>query len=783
MNSSKNFTIENFFFNKDENGKNRVINIPWLTIYSDHKTAIFIDKNTSNYLRYHFWSSLNSNPYAVYRFERNDSMDYFLDYGADSLARNVAYFDMNEIHGEDSDIPLFDIWQKAWSTSRNMNERVRNMQEVFKRYEIPLKSSILSKFTQYSDAIIDENNDIIREMTNILKSIEEKWFTMNDSEYLESLETILENLEYYKNAFAEHHFRFYNEVFEIYDKYKEFYRRGSEEDPIYKIKEAELKLKNLKRINNTSLKKVEAEFKIKDLNVEINFYKDFLKQRKTKSNNIVNFVAYKMKNEIKVLKQKMAIVDSNSKEYLYLNKRLVVKKRSLSLWKTYSRKVKYLKSNDLDNIHENMKNEEKLFIENNLAFINNPYKGSNWFSLFWKAKKDFFFDFDNYFLQSQTTKNEIKKEIKERKKKIKVLNRVSYKKIENTMLELNQKTSYSFMKQIQAEEKWNLKSSDRLFKTTLKNIGPKVKRFITNKQKSEKEIPALFKRLNRNLNQKASKNAGLQDIVKKLRAEMNLIDDLKKFALTDHFLVSLCDFITSRKMMSESFWNNLVITRRILNLMNYASVNFKNYLSSYDEIASINRIKLKLVALMMKRPSLILLQDTDANITKEQKHEFMRVLSIITKDNEIQYAIVTDSLNTVLNYSTFTYVFSGDNLIEAAETAILSRYAKTKYANTAFISNEEKYKYSAKISYMWIYGGFYRLKKDLNHFVYSVSEDLLKSSSKNKNEILSKFIHTEEHIINSENVNTFLDPVIVHAQTEMFDNKDLNTISKSDMID
>ncbi|MEE3928207.1 hypothetical protein V2E24_01275 [Mycoplasmopsis ciconiae] len=757
------FAIENFFdLSKNKNNQKIIVNIPLLQIYKNKKSAILIDKDSDFFSEKNYLNKLVNNDNCAYVLNdiQFSNQEYDVYFGKNNLKKKIAFFDIEEIYNSDKNIPIFEIWKKSLDFDDFYEEEHKQFHEVIKRNELTFKSSIFRSLNYSSEKIIPLNDEFTKELGKYATIFKEKWFAMTEEEFLKYMDELEEIFEEYKKDSLSEFFKFYNEIFENYRRLSDLLKNKNSDADSEEIQMIKTKLKHLREINNTSLRRVENNYKIRDLKSEIKFFQDLMVELKNRSVKYKNSITYKIEKAIKSTQEKMSLLNSFSEEYLHLYKILQIKKRSLALWRHHSHKIKYLKVSKIWDLYNSIQNEELLFINNNLAALSNPMISSILTKIKRKVRSEFKYDFSTYIDNSHSVFNEITKEITSRQTQISRLKKLKFETVSDSNKFLEQQKYDYLVKMYQAEDKWNKKSKDRLFKNTLKNYSPKLKRFVRSIRKNEQMQRDALKIIKESIIKKAKSLNKLNDYSIYINEKLDTVLNYQNFPLINSFIVELVDFCLNKslKTLSSKFINIFNAANKMVSAMSYISVNFSNYLIPYDDIQIINKIKLKLINVILQKPVILFVQDNVENTSFSQRNEFLRVLNVLTKENNIHFVLVTRDWNLVRTIFDAVYIFYQNNLIEGG--LISDIIENPIHAYTQFLVDPKKVHniYSFDNNLPWVYNEVNYVDDYKTHYVCANYENFQKWTQKDFQCNTKK--DTELRNIDLKDVDRVLKPVI-----------------------
>lgn len=790
-NLKKIFEVENFFIHVLENGVANNVCIPYLPIYYRERSAILINPKESTFWNSKFWDRFKSNPYTTFLNTSHDvkSLTEEIEYRNKQIFSKVEFFDLDELEIRDTEIPIYDIWNMGFKNINIDPNEFRTFEEITKKYEIQFKSQIFRILHFYLEKIVPENQNFSRELSNYTKKIKNDWFLMNETDFSNTILNINELLEEHKRDSLEFYFKLYQEIFNVYNQLIEREKSPDSIAESEQIKNVEIRLKYINDINNSSIKKVENNFIIRDINLEIDFYKKLLKN--TKNNNIkyMNYLQYKLQKSILIIKEKMSYVTELSIENLDLYKELLMTKKLYWIWAKNKYSLCYLEKNKITEIFSDLILQSKMFINNTLNSLNKP--GRKWTKLKIKKaiKQQFYYSFVNYSNTSVENKHEIVKIIESKKEKIKNLNKIKFEKVPDFNKIVEQNKFDAWIKLNQAEDRWNKYSSNKLFQTTLKNFQRKIKRFIYSNNEVIRHQITNLAIINESIKKRQNSNSRRNEFNDNYELIRN-VENIKKYEKNEtigEFANSIFAFIMNKNQTINQFSRTFLIIKKIIDSMSYISVNFGEYLTAYDKLKVISKIKLKLLKLVLNNPSVLFIKDTFDKNNNETRFEFIRVLNKISNEYSLSYVLVTADVKLVKKICDTVHIFCRNTLVESGEIQELINNSKHPYSKHALSETDLNFIKDHNDDYSWIYSEVYEIDKDKKHYLYANFENYQKWTSWNNIETLkvkSNLDKVSGITFESEEIDQFYKIQNENLETSMtsYDPVNKKVISKSNLF-
>lgn len=757
---AKLFAVEDYF-KKMEDDENKIVyvNIPYFDVVKGQKTAILVDKNSSNFALKNFWVNFKYNYYSSYSFYNDDiyntTYDESISYGSVDSFDKASFFDVGEITKHDDSIPIFDIWNESYSSSKIDNIEIEKFKDIVSRFDMKFKSEFLVSISNFIPTITKLNHEFTLQLKQISRNITENWFTMSEKEIIAALETVIEFFNNFRNKIISKYLNFYEELFSIY---KDYQKRL--ESPLYTDLKADIKykliqLKTINDINKSSLVEVETNFKIRDLNIEIDCLKDYKKQFKKETYKYIKYIIYKTKNQMRTIRYKMDELDQHSKDYKRLLYQWYIKKFILKIWKKHTHKLLYLKKKEILEIDKNIKIEEKVFMSNLQAY--SKFKKINIVN---RISKSFNIDFKNYNLKSREYKKTLNKKIHTCKELIKELEIASFHKIYDLERKIEEKNFHDNLKLSQAEYNWDKKTSEDNFKMSLNYNFKKAKRFFDNVVSSKQEQLSVIKDIILKIRKKYERLSIYNiEVNKKINELLNVNDNYERFSLTDSFIGSLLYFAsTKNKIVSKKFIRDFISVQKMLSAIDSIGIELEEFLVPYNKLSLVEKIKLKLIKFILEKPLLVFVQDDVSLRDQEQRVDFFKVLNSLSYKYGFTYVFVSEDISLIEKYFDYVAVLFNNSLIESGYVKDLKENSIHPYTKHVFLNAKNKrdvlhaLELNKKIK-PWIHSDVIELKEE-RHYLFATSKEFrlwTKVIKKNDNDFHLSWYNQKELTAQQEN--------------------------------
>ncbi|SJZ61745.1 MAG1360 family OppF-related protein [Mycoplasmopsis verecunda] len=668
--SKKILTIENIFIKKAQNSEHNKwpfanISIPWLELKYNTLNAFYISNNNTNLSFEHIVSEISRNHNAqITYFDPNTKkywdFDKYLKFSKKNkeILKKVSYFDINEItNQEDENIPLFELWQDCQNSVTDVI-KLTNLNNIYSNLDYTMKNVIFNNIKQRSTSLTNVNNYFVKTVNGIEQTLRLK-LNNPSADITQEIENLIYILSNYKISVMK-------ECFEIFKSLKNEYRTlehglqtsniNQQKDLIY---QSQIKLKYMKMINSMSLVKVENDMKIKDLNIQINFYKQYKASLIKFSCKYIYYQISLVKKQIKILKQKRNMVDILSEEYFDLAKDILIKKLELRIWSRNFNSLKYLTENELNELKQTINSEIKLFILNNFTQEKNSYKNATVSRIKDFIYDQFYFNIKPFTSMSKITYDFINENIAKCKHEIYQIQNRRFNHLPNyknivAVHNLEEKIKFA-----QSELDWAKYSEEKLFNSLLKSKEFKLNLVKVNIKRTQKialsMIDSIYKLL--------LGHEGVEQLLTEL-------EDIKLFIINNwifKLLIDLINYASSKQKASNKFLKSMAAMVRFIEAYENASVSAFNFIKPFKELGIIDKAKIKLTKFNLSKSQILFIKDNMSNISNEARAEFLRVLFNIVKTNNITTIFVTDNLDFIKNKCQWVYFFNESALLEGGK--------------------------------------------------------------------------------------------------------------------
>ncbi|MFV8401186.1 MAG1360 family OppF-related protein [Mycoplasma sp. 005V] len=737
--NKKILTIENIFipkgYSKTRGGfwPTSHISIPFLSIYQNNKTALYIPNDNEN-ITFHSLSKFilkdNKAVMTYYNPKTKEYYDFnkhlnFTTRKKDILAK-LSYFNIDEIVDQDDlKTPLYELWDDCQNSIKSVIN-LDNLSSIYSNLDYTMKNLIFNILKNHSSNLMDTNNEFIKTLQGLEQSI---LATINQKDQ-NTLASHLENLTFIINSYIVNTIK---EYFEIFKGLKNEYRRleeGIQTSNINEqknlIEQSKTKLSYMNKINNVSLLKVENDLKIRDLNSEIAYYKDLKNSIIKYSRKTMYYQINLIRKEIKLLEQKKKLLDIINDEYFDLLKDILIKKKESHIWSKNFKKLQYLNEQQLEDLKLMIDSEISIFITNNFTETKDKYKNATVSKIKEFINQEFSFNIKPYITMSKNMCDQLNENIAAKQSAISEIKNRRFNHLSNyknivSVHELEEKIKYA-----QAELDWSKYSEEKLFNSLLKSKEFKLNRIKLNVRKTEKIVCSIIN--------------SLLTKVPLLHYEgvIKLLNEFNKF-LTKNWifdlLMDLINYSSNKQKAGKKFLKDSAAMIRFIESFETASVSIPNYIKPFKDLDVIDKAKIKLTKFGLTKIEVLIVQDNMQNIAEEARSEFLRVLFKIVEANNISTVFITSNLKFIKETMDYVYFFNDIQLLEGAKVKELFAHPVNPDVNLLINHKIASLNQQLNRNYvqLFIKQEIYTLDSHPSHFVYCTLSEYQKWNMINTN--------------------------------------------------
>ncbi|WP_129725313.1 MAG1360 family OppF-related protein [Mycoplasmopsis citelli] len=660
-------TIWNMFHYQNKNGQNRFLNIPRIDIYENTSTAFYIDSQYNDFSYSFFWENIiknNTNTISLWT-ENSDNKSKKVLLKKEEIQKHISYLELkNIVQKDDNNLPIYTIWKDCLKEYENDKNLKQQLKQTFHLFEISIKNAFYNILFKKSEHIIISNTELIRTMQFLKNNIKSKSAVLSASELLELIENFNKKIILIQNNLFEKYFELFDDLvkhLQIYSDNK-LLENGTYQQQ--EIKEHIMELDFLNKISQASIQKIYNDLKIRDINTEIEFYKNYKNSVSMQGNNQIQVIKHHLKSQLKALKSQIKKYPSNTLSKTQLYKNYFYFKSILKLWTKYENDLQYAPIEEIAQLDKQIISEKLFF---NIGNKKNIYKASLFKKyLIYKTIEN---DFDNIasptYQISEANRKQIQDKINSLQKRLSKLNNNSFNQSPLKRNVVKIQSLKEKIKLAEADLLWNNLSELKLYKSKLKTKNLKIKQLIASTKKTLKDSNSFFKYIREFIDNHHSKNEILfNDQYINFENFFTQYIDLEIF---NEFIILLSNFSLNKIKDSNKFINYFLGVSKFVKAINYLSINSINFFYPYKELTFLEVAKLKLVKYYLNQSKVILIEDDPSVESYHIKNEFFRVFKNIAKDNNITYVFLTEDIKFLLDNFDYLHMFYNNTTIEGGE--------------------------------------------------------------------------------------------------------------------
>ncbi|WP_036452053.1 MAG1360 family OppF-related protein [Mycoplasma buteonis] len=709
-------TIKNIFAPVDYLGKTEYISVPFLNFNCNEKTALYIN-NQNNILTFDaLWNAINNDSSVTLAYTKKDEEDHDIEtkviIDKNEILKKIAVFDILEVTDEvDKEIPLFDIWNNTISIP-DSDKLLSEVNLLFKDFEIATKNTLYNIISKYSQKIIDINQNNIKEARILSKKLASPEILTDKLEFHNNLVLLDEIGENYQNDIFAVFMDFFQSLKDNHEQLLKNYEFSNTILQKQTIKDGQLKLYYMNKINNSSINKVDNDFKIKKLKIEKDFYLDFQKNTKVKASHLLSFIMNSVKNEIHILNFKLKNLNPTSPEYFETYKDVLIKRKVYKLLMCNRYDLLYLSASKIWELNEHLNSEIKIFVNESFRFRKIDQSLQVLKKIRKLVKYEFSFKIDSYLNESKESKIEIEQKIQFFEKEIKKLSKLNFQKVANSKNSLKMRRFEQQIKMAQAELEWSKFSEKKLFNSLLKSKEIKIRRLNNSLKNLYNEISKLKTQIS-DLAKTHSNIFYEEETFESLREHFNFLSESRW--MTDVTSI-LANFTISKISASPKI---LTIYKNILKFIDTVesiSIQKNSYLIPYKKLKIVDKAKIKLMKHVLSETDLLFVKDNNKNIPLEIRLEFLRVLFKISKKYNFNFVFVTHHLGLIKGNFEKVHFFNNYSLVEGGQVCRV--LGEPKHPSVISLIRSKKYLIpDSRETNLFIYDDIFEI--DSNHYVYA----------------------------------------------------------------
>ncbi|OAB48970.1 MAG1360 family OppF-related protein [Mycoplasmopsis gallinarum] len=646
------FLLENCYYVLEQ--KKDYIAIPKFKIYDDESVALYLTNKSNDLINNNFEKAIRSkqNSKSVFEYSHNISKMKFKN---SEVNKKILFLNLSK-NEENHELVLPFLFESINNNFVNNVSLQNSINKVLNNSNNEIKLMILSNLNNKLKFIINKFNDIYKLVEIFQKQTNNK--KQNISEIKNLVENLFYDLQNDSTEFLNENLDLFNNVLSRFLIYFKKETNGQVlSDKLVKNFHKQ-RLNYFKLLNKNDKNTVLNKYQIRDLN---NLNEELKKEFKSKLNlthNRLNYISSWYEKALWNYHKLMSLYSKKSFQFQYLLKLKVITKYVLKILKRNKRVIELLNESNLIAIKKDLDIQIRLFLVNNLTFINEKDK-INERKLNIIVENEFEFNIQSYIKNSDNNYDRYFNLIKENKQRINELKKDEkikffQKKYEKEIKEVQNQINF-----IEMEHYWRQKRIKNDFFVLLKDSKFSIKK-LQNSLNVVKNIKYFVSKTVQNLKRKNKFSyRELEDnqVIEFLEKIRNLIESLSKFLIFDKLLIDIClqNSLPSRKQISK-----ILQMVQLVKIINDISLPVKSLLSEISELSYVNAQKINFLSSIVENPKVIFLTDNIYNNNDAGKSEFLKNIKNYCVAQKIAFVFITDNFN-LINQTSFDYLYVMSN--------------------------------------------------------------------------------------------------------------------------
>ncbi|MGV2393945.1 UNVERIFIED_CONTAM: hypothetical protein O8I53_13895 [Campylobacter lari] len=268
-------------------------------------------------------------------------------------------------------------------------------------------------------------------------------------------------------------------------------------------------------------------------------------------------------------------------------------------------------------------------------------------------------------------------------------------------------------------------NDEKLKKEYLKNI--KIEKYtFKDYEQSVEYFKSIHKKINHIINRKIfTENILKEDYlaneekIKTLINKFKVINDVhSSFSYVFDEFESIKSFILNKSKISKSKIKIHFLFARFVTIFAKSSIGIENLIKPLNELKFIDKAKLSFLKLLVKKPSLIFIDD-DLNLTDiNLKNELLRVINELSDMHNTSYIFLTNDKRVIKNeHFDYVYLFADNKELEHGTNKEVFKNTVNPYLKS-LLNDEKNYK-KMELYDFYDYNFFDEFKINSKHYIIS----------------------------------------------------------------
>lgn len=644
------------------------IDIDNIKVAKRERVGFLINDDKQSFFNGNFWKILQNNKYQLlasgtsinkkYKFLRNKK-----------VLNNIEFFEISSIKKDEIALPLYLQFQKIKDKFNVSDAIIRDFQSAIEKYNYTLKGIIFKLIKENEIALLDEFQKFDKLFGSLIKNCEEQLINNNYPEFLKLINETKDELE-------EFVINILRKTFDIYasftKKFSILYKSNKENISFfdsYELSSLEKQYEFMKKIKNPTMINVKKELTLRDNLNGIKILNNLLQQMKNNARENMKYLIYKYRNAYKTDLCRANFFEKVTNQYQFLIKKARLEKYIYKFLRYNKKYMQYLSQQEINDLTTNLDFELKLFINNNLSSISVAHKNFSIAKIDKEINENFDFNIDNYISSSNKNAESVKENIAYNINNIKDIKKKLYKVKDNINFSKTINDLEIKIQRIKNEFEWRQENTKNAFLNTIQ----KDKRVLPDFKKIMDVNSSISKKMNYLISMSIFKKCKIGkkkiQVIPELNNSYQIIKTLKlindSLSNTMKEIYGLKALILNRQISKKDKIIKYYLFASFIDIFNKSSIPLNNLVKPFEQVPYINKVKMGFISKLVKRPSLVIVEDDILQKDINLKLEIIRVCNELTIMNNIGFVFITDEKKTITpKYFDYVYMFVNNKEVE-----------------------------------------------------------------------------------------------------------------------
>ncbi|WP_051622808.1 MAG1360 family OppF-related protein [Mycoplasmopsis primatum] len=670
--------IDSCFYRQNKNKQD--VDIKKIKIFDGEKVIFLVNDKSLSFFNDNFWDILKNNPnQLVSCFAQSRSTPTIKKYlKHKKTLEKINFFNLSTVDSAYKNISLLEQFSILDHNHKISNSVMNLIQKALNKYEFIIKTYIFDLLKQKVNEFYNFFVDFEKEQQSYIKKIE---LNLKNKNYIKA------NTELQKYRLIQEKL-ITNVLTLIIDINKNFWDRFSFftqtiADNVDYLGQNKLALLQeqynfMKKIKDPTMIDVKKALVIRDKYKGIKILNEILIEIKTNAKEEIKYLIDKYRHLHKNDLLKANNFRKTTPQHQFLIKKSFVERHIYKLIKSSKNKLRFLTSEEIDNMNHNLNVELKLFINNNLSSLNYAQKTFSYKSIIREIEENFDFSLDSYESSSSNREKNIKENIKENLESINEIKDKFFKVKDDFKFERIVMDIQNNITKLQGEIKFNLQSSKREFDTLVSSHKKVIVDFdkITEKFNRVlsriKQMPTFWNYLKLGiLPHHIQKDSNLYIFHKELEEIKQLFllfaKIFKKFAFTKTLLFN--SGLYTKKIISDYY-----LFSSFIEIFNKSSIHIEDLAKPIKKVSYINKAKMAFIGQLVNKPRLVIIEDDISKNDINLKKELIRVIGELSSFKKSSFVFITNDKRLLdEKFFDYSFLFVNNKEVEHGEISQILR--------------------------------------------------------------------------------------------------------------